>query len=86
LGQTTWGSLVCRHCGQTLRGGTDNVHALARRLRLFAFEVFFFGTAMIGQLSLEFRWRSSGGEVQVAKFRSQPTPGDWSNARAAKRV
>jgi hypothetical protein len=32
-----------------LRGGADSVQALARRLRLLALEVFFLGTAMIGQ-------------------------------------
>jgi hypothetical protein len=52
LGHTTWGSLVWWHCGQVLRAGTDRVQALARRLRLFDFEVFFFGTAIFsGSLS-----------------------------------
>jgi hypothetical protein len=46
LGQTTWGNLPLRHCGHVLRGGAARLHALARRLRLFAFDVFFFGTAM----------------------------------------
>jgi hypothetical protein len=31
-----------------LRAGTVSVQALARRLRLLAFEVFFLGTAMVG--------------------------------------
>jgi hypothetical protein len=31
-----------------LRAGTVNDQALARRLRLFALEVFFLGTAMVG--------------------------------------
>ena len=47
VGQTTWGNLVWWHWGQTLRGGVERFHALARRLRLFALDVFFFGTAMI---------------------------------------
>ena len=40
------GQLGRRHCGQTLRGGALSRQADARRLRLFAFEVFFLGTAM----------------------------------------
>jgi hypothetical protein len=47
LGQTTWGSLVCRHCGHTLRGGALSVQFDARRLRLLAFDVFFLGTAIV---------------------------------------
>jgi uncharacterized membrane protein YgdD (TMEM256/DUF423 family) len=44
--------LLSWHCGQVLRGGTDSVHALARRLRLLDFEVFFLGTAIFsGSLS-----------------------------------
>jgi hypothetical protein len=35
-----------------LRAGTVSVHALARRLRLLALEVFFLGTAMMGALSV----------------------------------
>jgi hypothetical protein len=42
--------LTCRHWGQTLRGGGDSRQALARRLRLLLFEVFFFGTAMAEQI------------------------------------
>jgi hypothetical protein len=44
--------LLSWHCGQVLRGGTDSVHALARRLRLLDFEVFFLGTAIFSGLSL----------------------------------
>jgi hypothetical protein len=44
--------LVSWHCGQVLRAGTDSVQALARRLRLLDFEVFFLGTAIFsGSLS-----------------------------------
>jgi hypothetical protein len=46
FGQTMWGSLACWHCGQVERPGVLRTHAEARRLLLFAFEVFFFGTAM----------------------------------------
>src|SRR5258706_1305318 len=49
LGHTTWGSLACRHCGQMLRAGAFSVQLLARRLRLFAFDVFFLGTAIGGR-------------------------------------
>jgi hypothetical protein len=45
-GQITWGSFARRHCGQTLRAGARSVQADARRLRLFDFDVFFFGTAI----------------------------------------
>jgi hypothetical protein len=34
------------HWGHRLRAGASRVQALARRLRLLAFDVFFFGTAM----------------------------------------
>jgi hypothetical protein len=40
------------HCGHRLRAGASRVQALARRLRLLAFDVFFFGTAMEKQLSV----------------------------------
>jgi hypothetical protein len=40
------------HWGQRLRGGALSLHALARRLRLLAFDVFFFGTAMWRGLSV----------------------------------
>jgi hypothetical protein len=46
LGQTTWGSLALVHWGQTERAGVFNTQLDARRLRLFDFEVFFFGTAI----------------------------------------
>jgi hypothetical protein len=46
LPHTTCGSFAAAHRGQTLRGGAFSVQALARRLRLFAFEVFFLGTAI----------------------------------------
>jgi hypothetical protein len=38
--------LAALHLGQTLRDGVFSDHALARRLRLFDFEVFFLGTAI----------------------------------------
>jgi hypothetical protein len=43
---TVWGTLAAPHRGHTLRDGAFNVHALARRLRLFDLEVFFLGTAI----------------------------------------
>jgi hypothetical protein len=39
--------LVAPQCGQLLRAGAFTVQAEARRLRLFALEVFFLGTAMM---------------------------------------
>jgi len=42
--------LARRHCGQRLRGGSFSVQAEARRLRLFDFEVFFLGTAIVVSL------------------------------------
>jgi hypothetical protein len=47
-----WGSFVAPQRGQTLRAGASSFQALARRLRLFALEVFFLGTA-IGDPHLE---------------------------------
>ena len=47
LGHTTWGNLAWRHCGHTLRGGSERRQADARRLRLLALEVFFLGTATV---------------------------------------
>jgi len=52
VGQTTCGSLALWHCGHTLRAGALKVQALARRLRLLDFEVFFLGTAMAQFLCL----------------------------------
>jgi hypothetical protein len=46
FGQTTWGSLADVHWGHTERAGAFNTQLDARRLRLFDFEVFFFGTAI----------------------------------------
>jgi len=43
---TMWGCLAALQRGQTLREGSLRVHADARRLRLFDFDVFFFGTAI----------------------------------------
>jgi hypothetical protein len=46
LGQTTWGDLATVHCGHTERAGVFSTQLDARRLRVFDFEVFFFGTAI----------------------------------------
>ena len=46
FGHTTWGSFAWVHCGHTLRGGAASFQFDARRLRLFALEVFFLGTAI----------------------------------------
>jgi hypothetical protein len=44
--QTVWGTFGDAHRGQTERPGLRKVQAEARRLRLFALEVFFLGTAI----------------------------------------
>jgi hypothetical protein len=44
--QTVCGTLADAHRGQTERPGLRSVQADARRLRLFALEVFFLGTAI----------------------------------------
>ncbi len=46
FGQTTWGVLAEVHWGHTERAGAFSTQLDARRLRLFALEVFFFGTAI----------------------------------------
>jgi hypothetical protein len=60
--------LAALHRGHTLRAGGLSDHALARRLRLFDFDVFFFGTAMfslsltplrVARSSAARRWLSS---------------------------
>ncbi len=56
FGHTTWGSLARWHCGHSLRGGGPRRHAEARRLRLFALEVFFLGTAIGGAEIVDPRW------------------------------
>ena len=40
-----WGNLAAEQRGQMLRAGADNRQLLARRLRVFDFDFFFFGTA-----------------------------------------
>lgn len=47
LPQTVWGVLALPQRGQMLRGGVCSFHALARRLRVFDFDVFFLGTAIV---------------------------------------
>jgi hypothetical protein len=49
-GHTMCGTFAWWHWGQTLRLGLRSTQFEARRLRLFAFEVFFFGTAIWGVL------------------------------------
>jgi hypothetical protein len=52
LPQTVCGIFAAPQRGHTLREGAFSVHALARRLRLFDFEVFFLGTAIRAGLLL----------------------------------
>ncbi len=44
---TVCGSLADPQRGQRLRGGASSCQELARRLRVFDFDVFFFGTAIV---------------------------------------
>src|SRR5436190_18082188 len=48
-----------------LRGGGPSVQLLARRLRLFAFDVFFFGTAILVASSFGLRVGSSARQSSV---------------------
>jgi hypothetical protein len=47
-----WGRLVAPQRGQTLRDGTNTRHADARRIRVFDFDIFFFGTGILASLVL----------------------------------
>jgi hypothetical protein len=47
-GQTVCGVFALPQRGQVLRGGAPNFHALARWLRVFDLDFFFFGTATMG--------------------------------------
>lgn len=47
LPHTRCGSLVAPHRSQVLRDGADSFQAAARRLRVFDFDFFFLGTAMM---------------------------------------
>jgi hypothetical protein len=53
VGHTTWGSLAEPQRGQIERAGSDSRQALARRLRDFDLDFFFFGTAIAFDTSLE---------------------------------
>src|SRR5258706_15200944 len=59
------GTLAAPQRGQTLRDGASSVHAEARRLRLFIFEVFFLGTAIAKRRG--YRLRLPSLEFQVAE-------------------
>jgi hypothetical protein len=47
VGHTVWGCLAEPHLGHMLRDGVASFQAPARRLRLFDFDFFFFGTAIV---------------------------------------
>jgi hypothetical protein len=47
LGQTVWGCFALPQRGQVLRDGAASFHAPARWLRVFDFDFFFFGTAIV---------------------------------------
>ena len=46
LGHTVWGTLAASQRGQLLRATTPIFQLLARRLRVFDLDFFFFGTAI----------------------------------------
>ncbi len=47
LPHTMWGRLVEPQRGQMLRDGALTRHADARRIRVFDFDIFFFGTGIV---------------------------------------
>jgi hypothetical protein len=65
LPHTMWGTFATPQRGQTLREGAFSVHAEARRLRLFIFEVFFLGTAIAKRGG--YRLAAASLEFQVAE-------------------
>ena len=85
LPQTTWGSLADPQRGQRLRAGASSVQAEARRLRLFALEVFFLGTAMTRFPALCERMPGSrcGGRLMGRQARGQRS-GDSPTGEAAR--
>src|SRR3546814_11880624 len=67
LGQTTWGTFTTPQRGQRLRDGRLRRQFAARRLRPFALEVFFLGTAMAVQPQMRVpggRWIGRKGVVE----------------------
>ena len=89
MGHTTCGTFTWWHCGQTLRAGAERVQLLARRLRVFALEVFFLGTAMSAPaFSVGERARTNGASrsslvgTRAQHVESGP-PGVGSHAGAA---
>ena len=50
VGHTVCGIFALPQRGQVLRAGAPSFHAPARRLRVFDFDFFFFGTATVGSL------------------------------------
>ena len=51
------------HCGQMLRAGVFRTQALALRLRLLAFDVFFLGTAIVVPVCCFGRFSKGAGAV-----------------------
>jgi hypothetical protein len=65
LPHTTCGCFTAPHRGHTLRAGAFKFQAEARRLRLFALEVFFLGTAIVSVLSVDRARRDAGANRQA---------------------
>jgi hypothetical protein len=67
-----WGRLAAEHRGHTLRAGTLIVQAEARRLRLFALEVFFLGTAIASLPELRRYQLEQGARPAGSRRRREP--------------
>ena len=65
---TWWGRRAAPQRLQRLSDGAPRVHADARRLRLLAFEVFFFGTAMSGPELVRVRDTPAGARTQALEL------------------
>src|SRR4029078_12952610 len=69
-----WGRLVAPQRGQMLRDGAKTRHADARRIRVFDFDIFFFGTGILAFLVLPLRAaRGPRVSVQARAITGPPT-------------
>ena len=59
-----WGRFVAPQRGQMLREGALTRHADARRIRVFDFDIFFFGTGIATFLVID--WRASSARADDA--------------------
>ncbi len=63
--QTVCGVLALPQRGQVLRGGAVSFHALARWLRVFDLDFFFFGTATSGLQHSRYGSRAVHGQAET---------------------